>query len=77
VGGLGHEFLDEMIRVWHELAINPLLATRKHPTKNLRWRYPERFPYRIIYDVDEASRTVLVLRVVHAARSDVAWRGRE
>jgi plasmid stabilization system protein ParE len=74
--GLGHEFLDEVIRVWHELAVNPLLAARKHPTKNLRWRYPERFPYRIIYEVDEASRAVLVLRVVHAARSDAAWCGR-
>lgn len=74
--GLGHEFLDEVIRVWRELANNPLLAARKHPTKNLRWRYPERFPYRIIYEVDELSRSVLVLRVVHAAREDSTWRGR-
>jgi len=72
--GLGHEFLDEAIRVWRELAVNPLLAARKHPTKNLRWRYPERFPYRIIYEVDEGLGKVLVLRVVHAAREDSVWR---
>lgn len=69
--GLGHAFVDEVAWVWRELAENPLLAARKHPTKNLRWRYPERFPYRIIYEVDESSRVVIVLRVVHAARRDL------
>lgn len=72
--GLGSAFVDEVIQIWHELAANPLLAARKHPVKNLRWRYPLRFPYRILFEVDEPSRRVLVLRVVHAARSDAAWR---
>ena len=75
--GLGHELLDEVIQVWRELAVSPLLAARKHPAKNLRWRYPERFPYRIIYEVDDELRKVLVLRVVHAARDDATWRGRK
>jgi len=44
--GLGREFIEEVIGVWHALAENPLLGARKHPTKNLRWRYPDRFPYR-------------------------------
>lgn len=74
--GLGCAFVDQVVRVWRDLADNPLLASRKHPTKNLRWRYPERFPYRIIYEVDETDHTVLVLAVVHAARDDAAWRGR-
>lgn len=69
--GLGHEFIDEVFRVWRELEANPLLAARKHPTKNLRWRYPDRFPYRIIYETDEQSRLVLVLRVMHAARKEL------
>ena len=72
--GLGCAFIEEVIGVWRELAVNPLLAARKHPTKNLRWRYPERFPYRIIYEADDTSRVVLVLRVIHAAREDSAWR---
>ena len=75
--GLGSAFVDDVIQVWHELAANPLLAARKHPVRNLRWRYPSRFPYRILYEVDERSGRVLVLRVVHAARSDAALRGRE
>lgn len=74
--GLGRAFIDEIVKVWKGLADNPHLAARKHPTKSMRWRYPERFPYRIIYEVDESSRTVLVLAVVHGAREDSAWRGR-
>lgn len=72
--GLGRAFIEEVVAVWRELAVNPLLVARKHPMKNLRWRYPERFPYRIIYEVDELNRMVLVLAVVHAAREDSAWR---
>ncbi len=73
--GLGRAFIDEVVQVWHELADNPHLTARKHLAKNLRWRYPPRFPYRIIYEVDESNRTVLVLAVVHASRNDAGWRG--
>lgn len=38
--GLGSEFVEEVIRVWDALAGNPLLNCRRHPTKNIRWRYP-------------------------------------
>lgn len=48
---LGSEFIEEIIRVWDGLAENPLLNSRRHPTKGLRWRYPDKFPYRIIYEV--------------------------
>jgi hypothetical protein len=51
--GLGVEFVEEVIRVWDALAENPLLNSRRHPRKNIRWRYPDRFPYRVIYEVDE------------------------
>jgi toxin ParE1/3/4 len=71
--GLGAEFVEEVIRVLDELADNPLLNCRRHPTKNLRWRYPNRFPYRVIYQVLEAERTVVVAAVLHAARHDRHW----
>jgi toxin ParE1/3/4 len=70
--GLGRALVDAVVEVWRELEANPFLSARKHPTKNLRWRYPERFPYRVIYEVDEEARTVVVLRVVHAARDSAA-----
>jgi mRNA-degrading endonuclease RelE of RelBE toxin-antitoxin system len=47
-----------------------------HPTKNIRWRYPKRFPYRVIYEVIEDNRLVIIAAVIHAARHDRVWRGR-
>ena len=72
--GLGREFVESVIEIWRELAGNPLLAGRKHETKNLRWRYAERFPYRVIYEVDDTRGEIVILAVVHAAREDSAWR---
>ena len=74
--GLGGEFVEEVIQVWRALGENPLLNCRRHPTKNVRWRYPERFPYRIIYEVLEAERKVVVAAVLHAARHDRHWQNR-
>ncbi len=74
--GLGKEFVGEVLCVLDELAENPRLGSRRHPTKDIHWRYPERFPYRIIYEVSEASRVVIVAAVLHAARHDRHWRWR-
>ena len=74
--GLGAEFVEEMIQVWDALAVNPTLGCRRHPTKNIHWRYPDRFPYRVIYEVDEAERRVKVAAVLHAARHDRHWQRR-
>ncbi len=73
---LGAEFVEEVIRVWDALSDNPLLHCRQHPTKNIRWRYPERFPYRVIYEVVESERTVIVAAVLHAARHAREWQRR-
>jgi plasmid stabilization system protein ParE len=74
--GLGDEFTEEILTVFDALEINPLLHCRRHPTKNIRWRYPERFPYRVIYEVIEAKRSVIIAAVLHAARQDSVWRRR-
>ena len=74
--GLGAKFVEEIIRVWDALADNPLLGCRRHLTKNIHWRYPERFPYRVIYEVNEAGHTVRVAAVLHAARHDRHWKKR-
>lgn len=73
---MGAEFVEEVIRVWHELEKNPLLNSRRHPRKNIRWRYPERFPYRVIYEVIETGHVVVVAAVLHAARHDRRWQQR-
>jgi toxin ParE1/3/4 len=74
--GLGAQFTEEIIRVWDALADNPLLNCRRHPTKNIRWRFPDSFPYRVIYEVDEANRVVRIAAVLHAARHDRHWQKR-
>ena len=74
--GLGNEFIEEVIEVFDTLEINPLLNCRRHPIKNIRWRYPKRFPYRVIFEVIKDERLVIIAAVLHAARNDRVWRGR-
>ncbi len=74
--GLGSDFIAEIIRVWDALADNPLLHSQRHPTKNIRWRMTERFPYRVIYEVNEAQRALTIAAVLHAARHDRHWKRR-
>lgn len=74
--GLGDRFVEEVLAVLNELTINPLLNCRRHPHKNIRWRYPRSFPYRVIYEVIESEKTVIVAAVLHGARHDRAWKRR-
>ncbi len=74
--GLGEDFIREVMQVWDALAGNPFLNSRRHPHKNIRWRYPERFPYRVIYKVIEVDKTVVIAAVLHAARHDRFWKER-
>jgi len=72
--GLGDEFVEEVLRVYDALAINPYLNSRRHPRKNIRWRFPDRFPYRVVYEIIEAEKIVIVAGVIHAARHDRHWK---
>ncbi|MDX6403059.1 MAG: toxin ParE1/3/4 [Blastocatellia bacterium] len=71
--GLGDEFIEEILAVFDAIAVNPLLHCRRQPTKNIRWRYPNRFPYRVIYEVIEEKELVIIAAVIHAARHDRVW----
>jgi toxin ParE1/3/4 len=74
--GLGDEFVEEIVAVFDALASDPLFQCRPHPTKNICWRYPKRFPYRVVYEVIEEERLVVIAAVIHAARHDRVWRRR-
>jgi plasmid stabilization system protein ParE len=74
--GLGDEFVEEVLAVFDALEVNPLLHSRRHQTKNIRWRYPNRFPYRVVYEVLEDQGVVIIAGVIHAARHDRVWRSR-
>ena len=73
---LGDRFVEEFLDVLDELTINPLLHCRRHPHKNIRWRYPKSFPYRVIYEVNEKERIVVVAAVLHGAGHDREWKRR-
>ena len=74
--GLGARFADEVLDVWAGLAVNPLLGCKKHPRRNIRWRYPEKFPYKVVYSVEEEKKTGVVIALIHAARHDRGLRKR-
>jgi toxin ParE1/3/4 len=74
--GLGNRFVEEVLSVMDQLSTNPLLHCRRHPRKNIRWRYPKSFPFRVIYEVNENERVVVVAAVLHAARHEREWKGR-
>jgi toxin ParE1/3/4 len=74
--GLGTAFVDEVFRAWDTLVDNPFLNSRRHPSLNIRWRFTDRFPYRIVYEVLDLAQTVVIAAVVHAARYDRHWRRR-
>jgi plasmid stabilization system protein ParE len=73
---LGANFVAEAVSVWHRLATDPFTGSHRHREATIRWRYPERFPYRVIYQADEERHAVLVIAVLHAARHDRNWQGR-
>jgi toxin ParE1/3/4 len=54
--GLGSEFREAVIQVLDALADNPLVNCRQHSRTNIRWRYPRRFPYRVIYRSDRSGK---------------------
>jgi mRNA-degrading endonuclease RelE of RelBE toxin-antitoxin system len=74
--GLGDEFVKEVLRVFQALEINPFLSSRRHPRRNIRWRYTDRFSYRVIYEILENEHVVIIAAVLHAARHERHWRKR-
>jgi len=47
--GLDREFVEAIFRAIDALAVNPLLTSRRHRRRDIRWVFPDRFPYRIIH----------------------------
>jgi hypothetical protein len=63
---LGEGFGEEIIIFLEMLAENPLLYSRGHPHKDIRWRHPERFLSRVIFEVQEAAYLAVIAKVTFA-----------
>ncbi|HEY6803312.1 MAG TPA: type II toxin-antitoxin system RelE/ParE family toxin [Pyrinomonadaceae bacterium] len=74
--GPGEEFIQAVFDVFDALTINPLLHPRRHATRNIRWRFTKRFPYRVIYEVIDGERQVVVAAILHVARHQSVWQRR-
>ena len=72
--GLGRDFVREISAAISALGLAPLTPRLRHRTAGIRWVFPRRFPYRIIYRVEAGS--IVVLAILHSARGDTAWRER-
>lgn len=72
--GLGGEFVTAVSQAIDCLVENPLLVSRRHRLRDIRWTRPRRFPYRIVYEVRES--TVVVICVSHSSRDEHHWRER-
>jgi len=74
--GLGERFIEEFLAVLDALSRKPLIHSRRHPHKNIRWRLSKEFPLQSNLRSDRAEKMVVVAAVLHAARHDRQWKRR-
>jgi plasmid stabilization system protein ParE len=70
--GLSRAFLDELDRVVRLVRIHPLVATQIEP--GIRRSLFARFPYSLIYGIDQE--TIVVIAVAHQHREPRYWADR-
>jgi len=62
--GLGADFAREVRENIRSLRVNPLLYRIRHTRYRVRWVLLRRFPYRIVFVVDD--NVITILAVTHA-----------
>ena len=72
--GLGADFSLTIRQAINTLPTNPLIYCLRERRRQVRWFFPPRFPYRIVYRVN--SKVITIVAVIHAARHDRHWRER-
>jgi toxin ParE1/3/4 len=74
VANLGGEFLTEARRVIQNAVANPFLYPAISRRPQIHRALTHRFPYRVFYRIRHGA--VIVFAVLHAKRSDAAWKAR-
>ena len=69
---LGHDFLDEVSGVFHQIEDNPYLYPVVY--RNTRRAVMNRFPFAVYYQLKEE--TAIVIAVMHGSRHPARWRKR-
>lgn len=70
--GLGHEFLDEVMKTLLSVAETPLIYPNVH--RRIRRAVINRFPFGIYYQIENV--TVVVVAVMHGSRNPRRWKSR-
>ena len=72
--GLGADFARTIRQAIDTLPENPLMYRLHDRRRNVRWLLSPRFPYRIVYRMQDELITVFA--VIHAARHERHWKQR-
>jgi plasmid stabilization system protein ParE len=72
--GLGADFAREVRENIRSLRINPLLYRIRHARYRVRWVLLRRFPYRVVFVVDD--NVITLLAVTHAKSHERRWHER-
>ena len=72
--GLGFEFIDSFEKVLNKIAFNPYYAS--FIIEDARGASLKRFPYEVIYRVDEDQWQVRIIAVIHQHRNPEWFRNR-
>jgi plasmid stabilization system protein ParE len=70
--GLGHEFLDEVLRVFEKLSGQPALYPEVH--RETRRALTRRFPFGVYYRLQ--GQCIVVVAVMHGSRNPRRWKQR-
>ena len=71
--GLGAEFYSEINNIREILEVNPTIFEIKYK-KKVRWIQTERFPYIVVYVINNTD--VIILAVVSTHRHPKIWKSR-
>ncbi len=72
--GLGKRFASEVREKVHFISINPVASNVRY--NEIRVSVLNVFPFMVHFTIDEKSKTLIVLAVLHTSRNPELWKSR-